>query len=69
MASNFGQSMNMDPETFKEWQKNVFLKNSLIGKIGAVEDIANLAAFIVSDDGKNLVGSLVVSDTGFMLKS
>ncbi|KAH9392114.1 hypothetical protein TYRP_022139 [Tyrophagus putrescentiae] len=69
VASNFGQSMNMDPETFKEWQKNVFLKNSLIGKIGAVEDIANLAAFIVSDDGKNLVGSLVVSDTGFMLKS
>lgn len=61
--------MNMDKETFKEWQENVFIKNSLMGKIGAVEDIANLATFIVSDDGKNIVGSLVVSDTGFMLKS
>lgn len=67
MASNFGQSMNMSAEEFKEWQDNVLMKNSLMKRIGSVEDIANLAAFILSDDGRNLVGSLVVSDTGFLL--
>lgn len=68
-GSNFGQSLNMDHETFKNWQDEVFVKSSLLGRMGGVEDIANLAAFIVSDDGKNFVGSLVVCDTGFMLKS
>lgn len=67
VASNFGQSMNMSAEEFKEWQDNVLMKNSLMKRIGSVEDIANLAAFILSDDGRNLVGSLVVSDTGFVL--
>lgn len=61
--------MNMSAEQFKEWQDNVLMKSALMKRIGTVEDIANLAAFIVSDDGKNIIGSLVVSDSGFMLTS
>jgi 2,4-dienoyl-CoA reductase [(3E)-enoyl-CoA-producing], peroxisomal len=37
------------------------------GRIGTIEDIVNLALFILSDAGKNLNGAIVVSDGGLCL--
>ena len=42
-------------------------KQSLLGRIGTTEDIANLCSFIASDDGKNITGSIFVSDSGALI--
>lgn len=42
---------------------------SLMGRLGQPEDIANLASFLVSDDARNITGSLLVSDSGTFIKS
>jgi NAD(P)-dependent dehydrogenase (short-subunit alcohol dehydrogenase family) len=37
------------------------------GRIGSIEDIVNLALFILSDAGINLNGAIIVSDGGLSL--
>lgn len=39
------------------------------GRIGSIDDIANLALFILSEAGRNLNGAIVVSDGGLCLTS
>jgi peroxisomal 2,4-dienoyl-CoA reductase len=38
-----------------------------IGRLGTIEDIVNLALFVLSDAGSNLNGSILVSDGGLCL--
>jgi 2,4-dienoyl-CoA reductase [(3E)-enoyl-CoA-producing], peroxisomal len=38
-----------------------------IGRLGTIEDIVNLALFVLSDGGSNLNGSILVSDGGLCL--
>ncbi len=66
-ASNFGRSLNMSEEEFKDWQQKTFVANSLMKRIGEVQDVANLASFLASNDAKNMTGSLCVTDSGFMV--
>lgn len=59
--------MNMSDEEFKKWQQKTYVANSLMKKIGEVEDVANLASFLASNDAKNMTGTLCVTDSGFMV--
>ena len=42
-------------------------KRSLLNMIPEPIEIANLASFLVSDDARNITGSIVLSDTGALL--
>ena len=39
------------------------------GEIPEAVEMANLASFLASDDAKNMTGSIVVSDTGMLIKN
>ncbi|KAH9397547.1 Peroxisomal 2,4-dienoyl-CoA reductase [Tyrophagus putrescentiae] len=40
----------------------------LMKRIGQAEDIAHLTSFLLSDDARNITGSIMVSDSGALLK-
>ena len=52
---------------FPEAVGEALRKNVPIGRLGTIEDIANLALFVLSDAGTNLNGSILVSDGGHIL--
>ena len=55
----------------KEQQNQFYAKvaeTALMKRIGDPVDIANLASFLASDDAKNITGSIMVSDSGSMVK-
>ena len=44
------------------------LAKSLMNRIGTADDIANLVSFLASNDAVNITGSIMVSDSGALLK-
>jgi len=61
-----GRSMNMNAEQEIQFWDH-FRRTSLMQRIGEPDDIANLASFLVSDDARNITGSINISDSGFLL--
>ena len=53
-------------ESIEEFYPKIAEK-SLMKRIGAPDDIANLASFLASDDARNITGSIYVSDSGALL--
>jgi len=42
-------------------------KQSLMKTIGTSDDIANLASFLASDDARNITGSILLNDSGYLV--
>lgn len=41
---------------------------SLMGRIAVPENIANLVTFLASEDAQNITGSIMLNDSGYLLK-
>ena len=66
METGFLRSRNVSSEDRKRFYQ-VAEKQSLLGRIGSSEDIANLTSFLASDDARNITGSIYVSDSGALI--
>lgn len=51
-------------ENIREYMKKITALNMVPDPV----EIANLASFLASDDARNITGSIMVSDTGVMVK-
>ncbi|WP_151825694.1 SDR family oxidoreductase, partial [Acinetobacter ursingii] len=58
IGRSIGQKMDYD----------LYATHSLMKRVGDPVEIANLVSFLVSDDAANITGSIIVSDTGAMVK-
>ena len=64
--TGFHRSMGLGQEMFDGFAK-FFKENSLMKRIGHAEDVANLAAFIASQDAINMTGGIYFTDSGSQL--
>lgn len=58
---------DMQPN-YQKQKDNVFCSLNPIGRIAFPEEIAELAAFLISDAGNFIVGQTIISDGGYSLK-
>lgn len=58
----------MSTEAYENHRDHI-KKVTLLEFIPEPVEIANLATFLASDDARNMTGSIVISDTGFLVKS
>ncbi|KAH9398910.1 hypothetical protein TYRP_018295 [Tyrophagus putrescentiae] len=66
VETQFARSAGLDAEGRKKFY-NEYTEKSLMKRIGHVDDIANLVSFVASDDARNITGSILLSDSGFLL--
>lgn len=66
VQTQFSRSRNWTPAQMDSYYPEVASKMPL-GRLGTPQDMANLASFLLSDDARNITGSLYVSDSGNLL--
>ncbi|KAH9390630.1 Peroxisomal 2,4-dienoyl-CoA reductase [Tyrophagus putrescentiae] len=67
VVTEFLRSVGFDDAAKQKKFYDQFTENSLMKRIGDVDDIANLVSFVASDDARNITGSILVSDSGFLI--
>lgn len=58
---------DMSAKALTEEGRQNFIKNTVLGRIGTTEDIANVAAFLVSKEGSWVTGQYIEASGGVML--
>ena len=66
--TNFGRSMGFDAATSAMLYK-ALESQSLLKRLGQPKDIANLAMFLASSDAENISGSIMLSDSGYLISA
>ncbi|KAH7640990.1 dehydrogenase/reductase sdr family member 2-like protein [Dermatophagoides farinae] len=69
VVTHLYRSFGMTKEANAEHEPHLRQNLTLLKFLPQPVEIANLASFLASDDARNMTGSIVVSDTGFMLVS
>lgn len=68
VVTAFARSMGFD-QAASEAVFHGIAPQMLMKRVGQSEDIANLTSFLLSDDARNITGSIMVSDSGTLLKA
>ena len=62
-----GRCLGKDSDHFEK-SKDKFAKLTILDRIPYPDEMANLAAFLASNDAVNITGSIIVSDGGMLVK-
>ena len=66
VETDFLRSRGVSKEARDRFYRTV-TQDSLMGRIGSPTDISKLALHLASDDAANITGSIVVSDSGWLI--